>query len=445
MLRETLCFVVVLVSACRPSTHGTDNAAIPVSAKPINSEPSPSPKPLPGQRIQYQPGWIASFWSTGSYFMTGGEPGNYGILPGEETIADSVYRFWESVRSNWSQSLNHGFIPTDYLTLMPSGFNHIVWTDKTQGQIQGFEKLKTTLSEMQTRCPQLSDKALQAPLEVVWATENETAAPGQFFGNNPLTRFERDRTTFSANLNARPKLNVRAEWFRDMGKGYSYGWRWPDQTFKEQTGGKSWEEGGVATKTLDETFAHEYGHFVLQAWALNHGRNTLQSQWFAESWAELFRAVCWGDIRDNKEWVADEINRKLAGSAFEVWLTSYQNWPHRVTASAEYTLGSIGDVITYKMSRGEYKPEEMFQSMLDALPDMLGVVIYDYPVKSTYDGSMLLSRAPWSLDSLPSILRDAPRLWTRQEFLPAFCRRYDCGKAGPLVDAEAKGLLMDEY
>lgn len=439
--------VVAILTACGPSSSNHVTAPTPPSDRPVNPRPAPSPiptaTPLPGQRIQHHPN--NQLWASGSYFITGGEPGNYGILPGEEAIADSIYMFWESVRASWSQSLNHGFIPTDYLEKVPSGLDDIVWTDKTHGKIPGFEKLKVTLSEMHERCPQLADKRLQAPLEVVWATENETKAPGQFFGNNPRLRWERDRIAFAANLNSRPQLNVRAEWFKDMGNGYSYGWRWPDQTFKEQTGGKSYAEGGVASKTLDETFAHEYGHFLVQAWALNNGRSTLQSQWFSESFAEIFRAVCWGDILDNREWVDGEVKRKFSGSSFDIWLKSYENWNHRFTPTAEYTLGSIGDVITDKMSRGEYKPAEMFQAMLDTLSDMQGLMIDTYPVKSTFDDSVLMNRTPWSLDTMPSIIKDTPKLWTRQEFLLALCNRLDCGKVKPLVVAEAEGLKRDEY
>jgi hypothetical protein len=269
MLKKAIYGAVFLLSACGPSSHSPNYPGSPITDRPVNPQPMPTatstPKPIPGQRLLYQPSWMASFWASNSYFMTGGEPGNYGVLPGEEPIADSIYRFWESVRNSWSESLIHGSIPSDYLQKIPSGFEHIDWTDKTEGKIQGFEKLKVTLQEMELRCPQLVLPELQAPLEVVWATERETTAPGQFFGNNPLLNFERDRTAFSANLNARPQLNVRAEWVKDYVNGSWDGWKWPNQTFKEQTGGKSWADGGIAIKTLDETFAHEYGHFLLQA------------------------------------------------------------------------------------------------------------------------------------------------------------------------------------
>jgi hypothetical protein len=444
---KKILLLVAILTACGPSSNNHVTVPTP-SDRPVNPRPIPSPTPTiqpnPGQRIQLQP--HDPLWASGSYFITGGEPGNYGILPGEEPIAESIYRFWEAARREWDDNLNHGEIPTDYLTGIRSGFDSIVWKDATGGKIKGFEKLKATIQEMQERCPQLADKSLQAPLEIVWATENETTAPGQFFGNNPRLRWERDRIAFAANLNSRPQLNVRAEWFKDMGNGYSYGWKWPNQTFKEQTGGKSWADGGIATKSLDETFAHEYGHYLIQAWAFNHGRNTLQTQWFAEGFAELFRAVCWGDMRDNTEWVAGEMMRKVNGSSLEAWLDSYEKWNHRFTASAEYTLGSLGDVITYKTSRGEYVPSEFFGAILTTLGQMEGRIVDDYPVKSTFDGTMLTTVAPWSgMDLMPSILRDAPRLWTRQELLSKFCENYDCGPIRPLVAAEASGLVRDEW
>jgi hypothetical protein len=129
---------------------------------------------------------------------------------------------------------------------------------------------------------------------------------------------------------------------------------------------------------------------------------------------------------------------------FDNWQQTYLKYDHRFTAGQEYTLGSIGYVISDRISRGEYKPAEVFQAMIDALEDMQGVTIDSYPVKSTFEGAILRS-VPWSLDTLPVIVKDTPKLWTRQEFLPALCKHLDCGKAQPLVDAEARGLSRDEY
>lgn len=440
-------FALVFLSACGSSFH--DPNYTDVGDRPINPTPTPTASPSPGanplQRIQYRPAWLSKEWSDSAFFITGGEYGNWGILPGEEPIANSMYHFWESVRGSWTKTLNHGYVPTDYLERLPSGFDHIVWTDKTKGSIQGFEKLKATLLEMRNRCPLLADKSLQAPLEVAWATENDITAPGQFFGNNPTLRWEVDRISFTANLLVRPTLNVRAEWIKTYADGHEDGWRWPLQTFKEQTNGKSWADGGTALFSIDETFSHEYGHFLIQGWALNHGRNTLQTQWFAESWAETFRAVCWGDFRDNLEWSKTEILFK-SGSGIDTWIKTYTEWNHRFQNGDEYTLGSIGDVISYKMSRGEYIPSEVFNAMLKTLSNMEGVIVPAYPVKSTYDKSMLFQAAPWTgTDPMPFALSDAPRLFTRQEFLQKFCGNYDCGPMKQLVEAEAKGLEKDEW
>lgn len=438
--------MALVLSACGPSSPKEE--ITPPSDRPINPivTPTPiqSPKPLPGQRFKYRPAWLSAEWSDNAYFISGGEPGNTGILPGEEPIADSIFRYWEAVRSNWSKTINVGLTPKEYLQKTPSGFDQIVWTDKTDGKIQGFEKLKVTLSEMQTRCPQLSDKSLQAPLEVVWATEKETFAPGQFSSNRPWLLFEKDRVAFDANTNSRPLLNVRAEWIRDMGNGYSYGWKWPDQTFKEQTGGKAYADGGFAEKSVDETFAHEFGHYIVQAWALNYGRSNLQSQHFAEGFAELFRTVCWGGPQDNIKWVANDITSTNMPRGR---IKTYQKSDHRFSRSGEYALDSLGDVISWKQSKGEYDTAEFFGAMLKTLEDMQGRIIRDYPVISPVDG-ILTDTAPWTNSSnfvFPQIKNDAPMMLTRQEFVEKFCDNYDCGDIKDLLLADAEGLRRDEW
>jgi hypothetical protein len=359
-------------------------------------------------------------------------------------VADSIYRFWEAVRANWTTTINVGITPKEYLANIPSGFDQIVWIDKTQGKIQGFEKLKPVLDEMAVRCPQIKDKDLSAPLQVVWATENETLSPGQFSANDPSLSFEKDRVAFTANLNSRPWLNVRAEWFKDMGNGYSYGWRWPNQTFREQTGGKSWADGGVAIKSIDQTFAHEFGHFIVQAWAFNNGRSNIQSQYFAEGFAELFRTVCWGGPQDNLQWVASEVRSSDMPTG---WLETYRNSNHRFSKGSEYDLNSLSDIISWKQYKGEYKTAEFFGAMLKTLGQMEGRIIRNYPVISPVDG-ILAEAAPWTDSSnfrFPQIKNDAPMMLTRQEFVERFCDNYDCGEIKDLILADAEGLRRDEW
>jgi hypothetical protein len=442
--------VVAILTACGPSSSNHVDAPTP-SDRPVNPRPAPSPtptiKPMPNQRLQYMPSWASPEWSDLSYFITGGEPGNYGILPGEEPIADSMFRYFEAIRANWTQTINHGVIPEDYLARVPSGFENIMWTDSTGGQIKGFEKLQATLQEMQSRCPQIALPTFQAPLEVVWATDKDTPFPGRFLPNSVALRWEKNRVSFSANNNVRPRMLIRAEWVKTYPSGHWDGWKWPNQTFKEQTGGRSWADGGFTSFSVDETFAHEYGHFVLQAWALNNGRSNLQSQWFAEGFAELFKLVCWGGLQDRPDWVSMNARRLNDPFNFSLLLQTYKTADHRFSYSSEYMLDSLGELITWKQDRREFKAEEFFEAMLKTLEQMEGRIIRDYPVVSPVDG-VLTDTAPWTNASsfmFPEIKNDAPRMFTRQEFLEKFCDNYECGDMKELLKADAEGLQRDEW
>jgi hypothetical protein len=368
-----------------------------------------------------------------------------------------MFRYWEAVRANWTTSLDGGVIPTEYLEKVPKSPDGILWVDNTKGKIQGYEKLKTTLSEMQTRCPSLLRPDLQAPLRVVWAKQDDIYAPGQFFPLWIGLRWDTERKAvkLAANTNFRPSLYVRAEWVKDYGNGSWDGWKWPNQTFKEQTGGKSYGDGGFTVFSVDQTFAHEYGHFLLHAWALNHGRSNTQTQWFAEGFAELFRTVCWGGFQDRPSWIKSTMDYELIdGVPFPGWPKTYRMADHRRVRQNEYSLLSLEKLLTWLAYKGEYNPDKVFQAMLLMLERMQGDFVTDYPVTSPVDG-VLTDTAPWTNTlnfQYPAVRADAPRLWVRSEFVGGICQALKDVGAGSSCDdvievlkADQEGLKKDEW
>lgn len=458
-----LCLTVSVSFACDSSKGGGSSSPVsPGPQKPIAVKPTPSPglTPDPTKRYQYRPAWLSGEWRRDEWFIGVEEKnGEKGIYPGEEPIADSLYRFWEGIRGSWTKSIKHGSIPKEYLSLVPKTPDGIEWIDATGGidspPIPGFEKLKGVLPEMYKRCPSLLRPDLQAPLQVVWATEDIILSPGQFLDNFLSLSNEEGEVKLHALTTLKPMLRVRAEWVKDYGNGSWDGWRWPKQTFKEQTGGKSYGEDGFASFSIDETFAHEYGHFLVQAWAMNHGRSNIQSQHFSESFAELVRTLCWGGFQDRPAWVKSSIDYETGGGRWEPFSTAvetYKNADHRFAHGSEYNLDSLDDLITWEAYNGRYEPDLLFQAAILSLDGMEGVALSDYPVTSPIDG-VLTDRSPWAhanAYTFDAIRLDVPKILTKQEFLRGFCKAYEslgrsCDIIKPIISAEAEGLERDEW
>ncbi len=451
-----------IISACGSSSSSKNEPT--VSNRPIipTTPPRPAPtttplpEPDPNKRIKFIPDARSPEWSDSFFMLSGGEPGNFGILPSEVAAAESLFRFWEGIRNNgvWNETITHGFIPKEYLSNLPKTPNNILWEDATNGKILGFDKVKAVIPELINRCPSLLDAKLQAPLKVIWSTEKETPFAGRFFSNFVVLRWERNRVTYAANGNLFPSLHIRAEFIRDYGNGHWDGWKWPKQTFKEQTGGKSWADGGISVKALDQTFAHEYGHFLIQAWALNNGKSLTQSQYFAEGWAEFFKTLCWGNMHDNPAWIKAQIDfeTEYGRVPFSEMEDDYRESNHRFARGSEYDLDSIGDLITWEMHNKQHDPDTMFRAGLLALNAVKGRRIVTYPVVSPLDG--LLADSPhWSDGesfARPEISGDSPVVITRAEWLRNFCNAYEslgksCGHMRKIIEADAEGLERDEY
>ena len=61
-------------------------------------------------------------------------------------------------------------------------------------------------------------------------------------------------------------IEIKGEYFKpDNTEQGWYGYKYPNQTFLELNGGKSWADGGGVIQAMDKTFAHEYGYFLQHA------------------------------------------------------------------------------------------------------------------------------------------------------------------------------------
>ncbi|MDQ3230677.1 MAG: hypothetical protein M3Q07_02570 [Pseudobdellovibrionaceae bacterium] len=227
------------------------------------------------------------------------------------------------------------------------------------------------------------------------------------------------------------------------GSGYAF----PKQTFLEQTGGKSWAEGARSLYSLDQTFSHEYGHFLSYAWALNMGRSPIQSFMFSEMIAEIVRTLCWGDISDDLVWAKDsaeygsEWDPRPYGHNEITYKTASRRWP-----GINYKLYSIADLITWQRYKGTLDTDMMFRAIFATMESMTGRQIKDYPAYSSLDGTLLIPLLPWSraIDN-KAIIEKAPMMFTRQEFLEKFCSQYPCGELEYLIKADAEGNRKTEW
>lgn len=448
---KKIVLLALLISACSDSKSSRVKPVIPVD-RPAVSYPEPSqgktnsPEPSKdhNERFKYSPAWLSPEWDKGTFFVGDEGPGGFGIRPGEEPIADSMFRYFEAIRENWAVSLNHGYVPTEYLSRVPSD---VLWTDATGGKVPGFGKLKSTLDEMRSRCPSILDGSLLAPLEVVWATEKETELSGQFFQNWVKIRWN-EGVKLTANTMLRPKLLVRAEYPRRDLTGKLTGYVYPNQTFREQSGGLSYADGGHVLWSVDETFAHEYGHYIIQAWALNNGRGMLQTEWFAEGWAELFKTVCWGGWSDNLDAAMENVEKnRVDGVPYQRRAEDYRTLVRGFSRGEQYMMLSLDDLIALQRAQGVFNPDAMFRAMVKTLGQMKGRFVDRYPVVSPIDG-VLKDYAPWSTwDSYghKEVRTDKGLLWTRGEFIELLCENYDCGEAEYIIKKDAEGLRVNEW
>lgn len=435
------------ISCGSSSGKKSTDPAPTVPTRPISIPVTPPTSPTldAEERVKYKPSWLSPEWESDTYFLSGGEFGNFGILPGEEDIADSMYRYWEGVRSNWNKDLKHGVIPEAYLTKVS---DEIEWVDGTEGKIQGFEKLKAVLPEMKSRCPSLDQDMFRAPLRVLWGRENDSPNTGRMYATADVhLDFDQseNRKTIRSNTNLRPILVVRAEWPKRGPQGDLIGYEWPKQTFKEITGGKSYSDGAFTSYSVDETFAHEYGHFLMQAIALNTGRSKVQTQKFSEFFAEAFRTLCWGGSQDNPDWVPWNYKSDF-GSNYENRMDTYLNSYGRFR-NAEYAMYSFDSFLTHEAHFGRYDTDKIFKAMVETILSMKGRIVNDYPAIDPSNGDVLLSYAPWSAFDVYPLVKDDPAvMFTRQEFLDRFCDHYECDeKPKALMKAEAEGLKKYEW
>jgi hypothetical protein len=252
-----------------------------------------------------------------------------------------------------------------------------------------------------------------------------------------------------------PVIEMRGEYVHLDGtpKGWR-GYKYPLQTFKEQTGGKDWSELGSAknspVSSLDQTFAHEYGHFLVQAWAVNHGRNSLQTYMFAEFFAELFRTVCWGSLYDIPSFIEFDFKRIEEAKLLDpekpfIGLKSYANDSRRYP-DLQYGLYSFQELIVWEKYNKRYDSDKLIRAVFSTMKAMTGRIIKDYPANSGIDGKPLMEMLPWSKDMSPEMVQQAPMMFTRQEFLEKFCDHYECDETiKEVIAADAEGTRKTEW
>ncbi|MFW7382412.1 MAG: hypothetical protein ACOH5I_26680 [Oligoflexus sp.] len=391
---------LALLSAC--GTRSSSNG--PASSPPYNTPTIPIVPPV-GERdtiFRYQPDFLRYDWK---YSEFADLPKN--LVP----AADDLYRYWESWRDYWATDLDHGYVPKTYLEMIPSGLKNIRYVDLTEGETPGFDKMPTVIENAFKRCPILNDPKLQAPLEVRWGRSEDVSSEGRFFRQYLRVFEDEGSIKIRSNSQFYPAILIRSS---------------DSEEFR------------------DRTMVHEYGHFLHQAWSLNHGRSMVQSYEFSEFFAELVRHLCWGSVLE-KPGVASQTLEQTTryGRPFDSFYDPYKKEPPPSPLSP-YNLKSLEKLIMWEIHNDRFHPDAMLRAALETLSRMRGRKLDSYPVYDGFDGSFL-ANAPWSADDSKAALNDQAVMFTRSEFLELFCDNYACGELEYLIAADAEGKRKLEW
>lgn len=334
-----------------------------------------------------------------------------------EAVKDLVKYFESGFRAR-NTTLTHGYIPTVHLENSRS----IDYFDDTEGVLPGMEKIKTVFPRMYERCPILKSDKLQAPLHISWngrtslGEENwKSTTAGLYIG--PAITFWEDRgEIFLEDTHTFAPDHTIIIWGE---KKDFYGW--PKQLHSEIWGHEAWETpvdeddryfGGATGPSMDQVFAHEYGHHFFSAWAMNHGRSLFHTRHFSEGLAEIFAAICYGTPHE---------------SPFVV--EQYRSQPERLTmpfiqVGALYFPYEFDRLITWEALHDNLDPEQMFDAVLRTLEAMEGRLPRCYP-----EDLRQVRRCSWEYAEAYPVAypeRFAPLSFTRGEFAERFCDNYDC-------------------
>lgn len=449
-MRKAICAPLLITAALMGCDGKPSSSPSPASGPGVRGpEPKPTITPTPDPPVdnpdgftKYCPESEIKWWGDSACFPN--------IKKSEIPEADDYFRWFEATWKAWDKSVVVDHSPKLYLEKRPSAPDHIEYIDDTRGAIPGFEKLKAVFPEMLKRCPSMAEPRFKAPLLVRWKDSSAPGTAGAFeqvstrLSDNPDGSFSP-----SAPLILSSWIEIKGEYRKsgdplNGGTGYAF----PKQTFLERTGGKSWAEGGYSTFSLDQTFSHEYGHFLIYAWAMNNGRSAIQSFMFSEFVAELIRSICWGDVMENPNWIKSYLESTYSASDPKPFISSENSYLNvsRRGQSLNYALYSLEKLIVWQKYKGTFQSDAMFRAIFATMETMTGRIVKDYPAYSSTDGALLTPLLPWSraIDN-KAILEKAPMMFTRQEFLEKFCDHYPCGELDYLVKADAEGNRKTEW
>jgi hypothetical protein len=439
--------LAIVVSSCDDSKNKGSEDNSGANNRGISSEEPEAGADIDSQR--HSDDIIAKYFPETKYEWRS-EPYFPNLPKAEGLVADDYFSWFESIYDNWGRSIVTGFAPRTYLDYFPAAPEKIEFVDETKGTVLGMEKLQGVFPEMLKRCPSLSDDRLKAPLRVRWQDRFQPGTTGNFLARHVQLGTRDDGSVWpTAPLLWFPEIEIRGEYVKPANTPEGWrGYQYPKQTFLEQTGGKTWAEGASAPLSLDQTFAHELGHFLVQAWALNAGRSPIQSFMFSEFFADTVRILCWGSYYDDPAWVAGEIERGRSvtdprpfGNDEAIWRTVSRRY-----AGVNYGLYSFASLIAWEKSNNRFDADVMLRAMVDTLDSMTGVIIKDYPAFDANDKSLLTDLLPWSRTiSSREVIDRAPMMLTRQEFLEKFCGFYPCGELTFLIKADAEGNRNSEW
>ncbi|MDQ3234286.1 MAG: hypothetical protein M3Q07_20960 [Pseudobdellovibrionaceae bacterium] len=450
MLKAALgSFLILVTIGCGGSKSGSSPRPSQINPG-ANVSPTATPTPTPGALIEDQESYTRYCPPSADPAVWGADTCFPNIKRSEIPAADDYFKWFEASWKAWDTSLVLDHTPKLYLQTRPAAPDHIEFIDDTKGAVPGIEKLKGVFPEMLKRCPSMAEGRFKAPLIVRWKDSSAPGTSGAFqsietqLNDNPDGSFRPVAPLIWSGW-----IEIKGEYKKsgdplNGGSGYSF----PKQTFLEKTEGKSWAEGARALYSLDQTFSHEYGHFLAYAWAVNNGRSPIQSFMFSEFLAELIRSVCWGDVMDDPTWMNSYIDSNYTPTDAKPFISSESSYRDvsRRGQSLNYALYSLEKLIVWQKYHGIFDSDRMFRAIFDTMEAMTGRIIKEYPAFSSTDAALLTPLLPWSraIDN-KGIIEKAPMMFTRQEFLEKFCEHYPCGELEYLVKADAEGNRKTEW
>ena len=358
------------------------------------------------------------------------------ILEDDKPLIDNLIKYIEASYENKEKGVYHGYIPEKYINQPFS----IEWVDETDGRLDVKNKLMPVLDRIEERCPGVRDNMLPLSVYVFKAMEGSwTKNTGLYSSNTEIkygTYEGKENVILTLDL-VKPAISIMGDYYDEDLIYFGQG----QQTSYEQKGFYVWEvpeDSQHAFWALDNVFAHELGHHYISSWMARNGYSDIQSKFFTEYLAEIFRGVCYGNYNESPK---SQAYRKSRYSWYltecyenDIFCDDLDTYPYEYYGASKPTRHRkhthynphLDDFIGNEVYLKKFDSAQTWKAVEATLADMKGEKAGCFPSQIMGDEQCI-----WQIvqDGHSNKEENKPLIWTKREFLQKFCDHYPCGYA----------------